>query len=158
MSPKLWIVLGHLATLGAWIYGRRSVPPLERFTLNNTFALASLTTAAGLLGPDAFPLIAFALPFVYNLVRYYPEYKAYAATPRAEREGAQSKSSRINQRAVEIAGVVVWIAVLVFALQRELMPRSRHWFFVALLPGIVGVLIVGSEVVVHRRMRSGRAQ
>ena len=152
MAPKVWIVLSHLATLGAWLYLRRAAPPLERFTLSNMFALASLTTAGGLLGSRAFHLLVPALPFIYNLVRYFPEFKAYSASPRSAREGVQSKASWIYQRVVEAAGVVTWAAVLVVALQRELMPESRHWLFLAIFPGLVGVLVVGTEAL-HRRRR-----
>jgi hypothetical protein len=153
VAPKVWIVLGHLATLGAWLYLRRLAPPLERFTLSNMFAIASLTTAAGLLGPRAFHLLVLALPFVYNLVRYYPELQAYSATPRGEREGAQSKASWMYQRVIEAAAVLAWVAVMVFALQRELLPESRHWFFLSVFPGLVGVSVVASEVIQRWRGR-----
>ncbi|MBI4589764.1 MAG: hypothetical protein HY725_13080 [Candidatus Rokubacteria bacterium] len=155
---KVWLILSQFITLGGWLYARLFLPPIEGFMVGNYFVVAQLMVFAGLMGARALqlnvllPLCFIALPFIYNVLRYYPEYRKYEATPRASRPGTVSIAPRSIQRAVDVAAVIGAVALLVFTFLQGEIAVSR-WLYLAFLPGAGALGGLAGEVLDWRRRR-----
>lgn len=155
-----WMMLAaQIVALLAWIYLRRCAP-VERFWLDNMYAVGHLLVAVGLLGPAVFRLevivglAAIGAALGYNFLSYGQEYRAYSYLPVEARENQPTSASRVNQVMVTSVcwiGAMVLMGMTVAAMDREF----SRWTFLTMLPGLSGGIAALSEAW-HRSRRTSK--